>query len=134
MGFIDNKVKKTFEKIFKGVAKEINCDVSEVKIGIVYKDGQIVYEAYRGNEKEKDIKLSDYLNMFDSAPHVIEATIGQASGRYASEVATKLNKEVHPNDVSIIFKDVPGEIPRAVLMAFGQKQREIDVKTEFSQS
>lgn len=133
MGFIDYKVKKTFGKIFKGVAKSLDCNVSDVKIGIVYKDGECLYEAYKGNEFIKNVKIDDYLGMFDSGSHVISATIGQAGGRYAKEIGTKLEKDVSPNDVSIILKDNPDEIPFAVLMAFGEKQRMINIKEEFTQ-
>ena len=133
MGFIDYKIKKTFGKIFNGVAKELGAEVKDVKIGIVYKDGQCFYEAYRGNEKEKDIKLDDYLNILDSGTHMIDATIGQAGTRYAKELTEKLEKEVVPNDISIILKDNPDKIPLAALMAFGTRQRMIDIKTEFTQ-
>lgn len=132
MGFIDWKVKKTFEKIFKGIAKDLECNPSDVKIGIVYKDGVCVYEAYKGNEKVKDVQLSDYLNMFDSGTHVIDATIGQAGNRYASELSKKLNKEITSNEVEILLKENPGAIPHAVLMCGGAKQRMIDIKTEFA--
>lgn len=133
MGWLDGKVKRTFEKIFKGVAKSLDCNVQDVKIGIVYKDGECLYEAYKNNEFVKNVKIDDYLGMFDSGSHVISATIGQAGGRYAKEISTKMEKEVSPNDVSIILKDNPKEIPHAVLMAFGEKQRMINIKEEFTQ-
>ena len=71
--------------------------------------------------------------MFDSGSHVISATIGQAGGRYSKELTETLGKEVKPSDITIILKDNPDEIPYAVLMAFGEKQRMIDIKTEFTQ-
>lgn len=141
MGFLDYKVKKTFEKIFKGVAKDLGCEVSDLKIGIVFKGEECVYEAY--NEKEKDsdgackihvIDLNKYLGILDSGVHVISATIGQASYRFAREVSEKHQKEVKPNEVSVLLKPKEGELPLAALMAFGKAERMIDIKTEFSQS
>lgn len=140
MGFVDYKVKKTFGKIFKGVAKQLNAEISDIKIGIVFKDAECLFEAY--NDKEKDesgackvhpIKFDDYLGIMDSGSHVISATIGQAGGRYAKEISAKLAKDVAVSDITIILKDNPNEIPHAVLMAFGQKQRMIDIKKEFTQ-
>lgn len=141
MGFIDYKVKKTFEKIFKGVAKDLGCEVSDLKIGIVFKDDHCVYEAY--NEKEKDgdgafkvhvINLDKYLGILDSGVHVISATIGQASHRFAKEISEKHQKDVKPTEVSVLLKPNSGELPLAALMAFGKRERMIDIKTEFSQS
>lgn len=141
MGFIDYKVKKTFEKIFKGVAKDLGCEVSDLKIGIVFKDDQCFYEAY--NEKEKDadgayvihqIDLDNYLGLLDPGHHIITATIGQSSHRFAKEVSEKHQRQVLPTEVSVLLKPKDGELPLAALMAFGTRQRMIDIKTEFSQS
>lgn len=133
MGMISFIAKKTFGKIFKGMANDLNTDVENVKLGICYPSGKTCYEAYLGNEKQKEVALDDYFTGVDlsGGTSAIEATIGSAGPRFAKELSESLQKEVVVSDVSIIMKHKEGDFPFAVLMAFGQKQRMIDIEKEF---
>lgn len=127
--------KKTFKKIFTKMAEDLNASIDSVQLGICYNGGTTTYEAYKNFEKEKDVRLDDYFTGLDlsGGTTAIEATIGNAGPRFAKELTEKLQKEVLVSDVSIIMKHNSDKLPIAVLMAFGKKQRMIDIESEFLQ-
>ena len=126
---------KSFNKIFNNLAKELNEDVSIIQIGIYYKNSCHKYVAYTNFVKGKEINLGDYFdNIIDLAitEGSVDSTIGQAGPRYSKELSQKLQREVKTDDVNIIMKHKKdGELPYAVLMLGQEKQRAIDIETEF---
>lgn len=135
MGMISYIAKKTFSKIFTRMAEDLNIPVDSVKLGICYDGGRTIYEAYSGNTKVKDVQLDDYFPGVDlsGGTAAIEATIGSAGPRFAKEMSETLKKDVAVGDVSIVMKHKDKDFPMAVLMAFGQKQRMINIEQEFLQ-
>ncbi len=132
-------VKKNFNKLFEAIALDLESPITSVTAQICYKDGGYFFEAYRSYAdyqagiKAKDFEIADYFKFIKAAMFttVIDMTIGQAGGRYAKEVAELLKKEVTKNDISIILKNKENDFPIAAIMAFGEKQRKIDIEKEF---
>lgn len=126
MSAVSGLVAKTFNKIFKKVAEELNEPVENIQLGIYYVGSSFKYEAYRNFVKEKDIELDNYLNILEiGLSSTIDSTIGQAGPRFAKEC------ECEMSNINIIMKYREGELPAAVLMAKEQKVRLVDIETEF---
>ena len=126
--------KKSFAKIFKNLAAEMNEPVSNVQIGITYSLGSHKYFAYRAFKKEKEITLDDYcgaITDLSGGTQVIEATIAQAGPKYAKEMSQKYAKEVFTDKVAVIMAHKDGDFPMAVLLHEGKKERNIDIEREF---
>ena len=135
MGIVSNLTKKAFAKIFKNLADDLGVPIADVAINIAYKDGMHRFEAFKngtpqGFVKIKQIQLDDYIGKgiaidFTGGTAAIEMTISQAGPKYAKE----LNCAV--DDIEVFMADIPGKLPKAVLMKSGQKVRSIDIDTEF---
>lgn len=121
----------TFEKVFNNLSKELNEPVENIQLGICYKNGKQVYEAYRNFKHEKDIDLGDYVGTlidWSGGTTMIDATIAQAGINY------KEHFKCAPEDVNVIMRFRKNKFPEAVLLLNGKKEKEIDIETEFFQS
>lgn len=131
MSHVQYLAKKTFGKIFQNLAKELGEKVENIQIGIVYENGQPVYEAYRNFKKEKNIDLGDYVGTvvdWSGGTSMIGATIAQAGILY------KEHYKCAPEDLNIIMKyPKENDFPEAVLLLKGKKEKEINIATEFFQ-
>ena len=119
--------RKTFIKVFKNLAKEMNVDISNVQLGICY-NGKTTYEAYNNLKKVKDIELDDYVGGiidFSGGTEVIKSTISQACITYSKEL--KCRRE----DINIIMQYNNDKLPNAVLLCENKKVRKIDIEVEF---
>ena len=130
MSHVQFLARKTFDKIFKNLAKEMNEDVHNIQIGICYKNSQQVYEAYRHFKKEKDIELGNYVGTiidWSGGTSMIDATIAQAGITYQNQF------KCASEDLNVIMKHNEGYFPVAVLLLKGKKEKEINIETEFFQ-
>lgn len=136
MGMVAHLAKNAFKKIFKNLAKELQEPVENIQLGIYYPDG-CKFEAYKNFEKVKDIALDSYIGRaidFTGGTAAIEMTIAEAGPRFVKELSEKLNREVSVGEVNIIMKYNEDKLPIAVLLCDGQKQRVINIETEFLNS
>lgn len=121
--------KKTFNKIFANIAKELGEPVANIQIGIYYKDGVHKFEVFRKFIREKDIELDDYVGGavdFSGGTAVIEATIAQSGPKYAKEIGCEVS------DVKIIMQhNEKSGLPDTVLLNGKTKVRKIDIEKEF---
>lgn len=130
MSHVQFLARKTFGKIFKNLAKEMNEEVQNIQIGICYKNSQQVYEAYRNFNKEKDINLANYVGTivdWSGGTAMIDATVAQAGIMYQNKF------KCNPEDLNLIMKYKEGSFPEAVLLLKGKKEKEINIETEFFQ-
>ena len=120
----------TFRKVFINLAKEMEVAVEQVQLGIYYKNGNHVYEAYKDFKKEKDIDLGDYVGTiidFSGGTEIINMTIAQAGVKYASGLGCDASS------INIIMRYKKDSLPEAVLLKDGAKVRDIDIDNEFLQ-
>mgnify|MGYP001569159092 CR=1 FL=1 len=121
-------VKNTFEKIFTNLVKEMDAPVGKLLIGIYYHKGQQRFEVFNHLKKEKDIDISEYCGAlidWSGGSIIIETTIAQAGAKYAKELS------VDSDDIKIIMQYKEKCLPNAVLMAKGEKVRNINIEREF---
>jgi len=139
MSATGESVKKNFNKLFEAISNDLQSPITSVTAQICFKDGGYFFEAYKSYEdykagiKAKDFEIADYFNFIKTAMFttVLDMTIGQAGGTYAKEVEETLKKEVSRNDISVILKNKENDFPIAALIAFGERQRKIDIEQEF---
>ncbi len=120
--------KRTFGRIFKNLAKELNVEVSKVFIGIKYRGGAHYYMAYLDFVEVKEIKLDSYTGAvvdWSGATALVEATIVQAGAAYARELEAPID------DLCIVLRHREDEIPAAVLLNNMKKVRDINIEDEF---
>lgn len=128
MGIVGSIAKRTFNKIFKNLAIEMDENVANIQLGIYYVGGSHKFEVFRNFVKEKDIDIDDYCGAvvdFSGGTAVIGATIAQAGPKYAKEMSCSIG------DVNIIMQFKDKELPTAVLLNGKTKFRKIDIDKEF---
>ena len=128
MSAISNIVKKTFEKVFNNLAKEMNAPVEKIQLGIYYDEkGNQKFEVYNQFKKEKDFDIGDYVGVaidWSGGTAVIESQISNAGIMFSKEVGC------HIDSVKIIMAYKKDCLPDAVLMAEGKKVRNISIEKE----
>lgn len=124
---ISHICKNIFNKIFKNLAEELNIDIADIQIGILFENGISVYEVYNKFTKVKNIELSDYCNIMDLLVgiEVINSTINQAGAGYAKE----LNCDI--KCINVILQYNGGKMPNAILLKDNDKIRNIDIQQDF---
>ncbi|HRG36901.1 MAG TPA: hypothetical protein PK289_00055 [Bacteroidia bacterium] len=123
-GHIKFLVKRAFNTIFENLAKDLKEDVSKIQLGICFKGGGHMYEAYVNFSKVKDINLDEYFGaMMDlsGGAAAIDQTICQAGPVYAKEFDCPVD------DISIVFQWREKELPKAVILKAGAKARALDI-------
>lgn len=128
MGIVKSIAKRSFGKIFKNLSADLDCPISDVKIGITFKDGVHAFGAYKGRDFVKGIKLDDYVGSvvdFSGGTSVVETTIAQSGPRYAKECEASID------DIEIIMQNNDNSLPDAVLLCMNKKIRRIDIEKEF---
>lgn len=128
-GHIKFLVKRAFNTVFENLAKDLNEDVLKIQLGICFKGGSHVYEAFSNFSKVKDINLDEYFGVMmdlSGGASAIDQTICQAGPVYAKEFDCPVD------DISIIFqwKD-KDSLPKAVILKAGAKARALDIEQEF---
>ncbi|KKS77125.1 MAG: hypothetical protein UV51_C0010G0030 [Candidatus Woesebacteria bacterium GW2011_GWC1_42_9] len=128
MSHITYLAKKTFNKIFNNLGKELNEDVTNIQLGICYKSGQHFYEAYSNFKKVKNIVLGDYVGAvidFSGGTEMIDSTIVQSGTTFSKNLNCPLD------DISIIMRYRKDQFPESVLLVNGKKEREINIEKDF---
>jgi hypothetical protein len=139
-------VKRTFDKVFKNLAIELNESVNDIQLGIYFEGDAHKYECFKNGVHIKNIDdLDVYIdNIFNAGSGVMDQTISACGPRYARELNEKKRKEwieegnllgkeyeVKPDNIKIIMKYKEGSLPTTILMCDGKPQRAIDVEKEF---
>lgn len=129
MGFVAHIAKNTFNKVFVNLSKELGVEPGNVQIGIYYDEaGNQKFCGYKNMVKDRDIDLEDYTGGvfdFSGGTEVIKSTICSAGAGYAAEY------KVPVSEIKIIMAYREKQLPLAVLMNGGKKERVIDIEQEF---
>ena len=129
MSFVSHIAKNTFNKVFVNLSKELGVEPGNVQLGIYYDAaGNQKFCGYKNMVLEKDIDFDDYCGSifdFSGGTEVIKSTVAQAGAGYAAEY------KVPVNEIKIIMAYREKQLPRAILMNGGKKEREIDIEKEF---
>ena len=143
---INSLVKRTFNKVFKNLAEELNENVNDIQLGIYFEGDVHKYECFKNGVHVKNIDdLDVYIdNIFNAGSGVMDQTIAACGPRYARELNEKKRKEwieegnllgkeheVKPSNIKIIMKYKEDSLPTTVLLCDGKPQRAIDVEKEF---
>lgn len=126
---IKTLVRGAFNTIFENLAKDLNEDVLKIQLGICFKSGGHVYEAFSNFSKVKDINIDEYFGVMmdlSGGGAAIDQTICQAGPVYAKEFDCPID------DISIIFQwKSKDSLPKAVILKAGAKARALDIEQEF---
>ena len=129
MSFVGHIAKNTFNKVFINLGKELGVEPGNVQLGIYYDEaGNQKFCGYKNMVLEKDIDFEDYTGAvfdFSGGTEVIKSTIAQAGAGYASEYKVPIT------EIKIVMAYRAKELPLAVLMNGGKKERVIDIEAEF---